>query len=45
MTYREMKEQDFTVSSLNGEMDVKERELIMQEFRTGTSRLLIITNK
>jgi translation initiation factor 4A len=39
-----MTEKDFTVSSMHGEMDMKERKLIMQEFRTGSSRVLITTD-
>merc|ERR1712238_623255 len=35
---------DFTVSALHGEMDQKERELIMREFRSGSSRVLITTD-
>merc|ERR1711981_685100 len=35
---------DFTVSALHGDMDQKERELIMREFRSGSSRVLITTD-
>ncbi|XP_033760381.1 ATP-dependent RNA helicase eIF4A-like isoform X2 [Pecten maximus] len=35
---------DFTVSSMHGEMDQKERDVIMREFRTGSSRVLITTD-
>eukprot|EP00126_Sphaerothecum_destruens_P000400 Sdes_comp10453_c0_seq1m2150 len=35
---------DFTVSSMHGDMDQKERELIMKEFRSGSSRVLITTD-
>merc|ERR1711869_145161 len=35
---------DFTVSALHGDMDQKERELIMKEFRSGSSRVLISTD-
>merc|ERR1711912_84102 len=35
---------DFTVSALHGDMDQKERELIMKEFRSGSSRVLITTD-
>jgi translation initiation factor 4A len=35
---------DFTVSVLHGDMDQKERELIMKEFRSGSSRVLITTD-
>lgn len=39
-----MTRDDFTVSSLHGEMPHKEREVIMKEFRTGSSRVLITTD-
>eukprot|EP00184_Porphyridium_aerugineum_P001897 CAMPEP_0184703624 /NCGR_PEP_ID=MMETSP0313-20130426/28469_1 /TAXON_ID=2792 /ORGANISM="Porphyridium aerugineum, Strain SAG 1380-2" /LENGTH=410 /DNA_ID=CAMNT_0027164439 /DNA_START=105 /DNA_END=1337 /DNA_ORIENTATION=+ len=39
-----MTEKDFTVSCLHGDMDQKEREVIMKEFRTGSSRVLITTD-
>merc|ERR1711998_205284 len=35
---------DFTVSALHGDMDQKERELIMKGFRSGSSRVLITTD-
>lgn len=35
---------DFTVSALHGDMDHRERELIMREFRSGSSRVLITTD-
>jgi len=35
---------DFTVSALHGDMEQKERELIMKEFRSGSSRVLITTD-
>mmetsp|Transcript_52788 Transcript_52788/g.125661 ORF Transcript_52788/g.125661 Transcript_52788/m.125661 type:complete len:411 (-) Transcript_52788:291-1523(-) len=35
---------DFTVSALHGDMDQKGRELIMREFRSGSSRVLITTD-
>merc|ERR1712124_39770 len=38
-----MQARDFTVSSMHGDMDQKERELIMREFRSGSSRVLITT--
>jgi len=34
----------FTVSSLHGEMGQKDRDAIMREFRSGTSRVLITTD-
>ncbi|CAJ0587607.1 unnamed protein product, partial [Mesorhabditis spiculigera] len=39
-----MKEANFTVSSMHGEMEQKEREQIMKDFRAGTSRVLISTD-
>mmetsp|Transcript_6514 Transcript_6514/g.19769 ORF Transcript_6514/g.19769 Transcript_6514/m.19769 type:complete len:420 (+) Transcript_6514:86-1345(+) len=41
---QKMGERDFTVSSLHGEMNQKDRDLIMKEFRTGSSRVLITTD-
>jgi translation initiation factor 4A len=35
---------DFTVSSMHGDMDQKDREIIMKEFRSGSSRVLISTD-
>jgi len=35
---------DFTVSALHGDMGQRERELIMKEFRSGSSRVLITTD-
>jgi translation initiation factor 4A len=35
---------DFTAFKLHGDMDQKERELIMSEFRSGASRVLITTD-
>jgi translation initiation factor 4A len=40
----QMKSRDFTVSAMHGEMDQRERDLIMREFRTGSSRVLITTD-
>jgi translation initiation factor 4A len=40
----QMKGRDFTVSAMHGEMDQRERDLIMREFRTGSSRVLITTD-
>jgi translation initiation factor 4A len=37
-------EKDFTVSSMHGDMDQSERDVIMKEFRTGSSRVLITTD-
>ncbi|XP_065882309.1 eukaryotic initiation factor 4A-III-like [Dysidea avara] len=39
-----MREANFTVSSMHGEMDQKERDAIMKEFRGGESRVLITTD-
>lgn len=39
-----MGQRDFTVSSMHGEMTGPERELIMKEFRSGSSRVLITTD-
>ncbi|XP_061525146.1 eukaryotic initiation factor 4A-I-like [Phycodurus eques] len=39
-----MQSRDFTVSAMHGEMDQKERDLIMREFRSGSSRVLITTD-
>ncbi len=39
-----MREANFIVASMHGEMAQKERESIMQEFRQGTSRVLITTD-
>jgi len=39
-----MQEKDFTVSAMHGDMDQRERDLIMREFRSGTSRVLITTD-
>merc|ERR1712141_712041 len=35
---------NFTVSPLHGDMDQKEREVVMREFRTGSSRVLATTD-
>lgn len=40
----QLNERDFTVSCLHGDMDQQERERIMKEFRTGSSRILITTD-
>jgi translation initiation factor 4A len=39
-----MGQRDFTVSSMHGDMNGQERELIMKEFRSGSSRVLITTD-
>merc|ERR1712014_354986 len=35
-----MHQRDFTVSAMHGDMDQKERDVIMREFRSGSSRVL-----
>ena len=40
----QMRAANFTVASMHGEMPQKEREAIMNEFRQGTSRVLITTD-
>ncbi len=40
----QMKARKFTVSATHGDMEMKERELIMQEFRAGSTRVLITTD-
>jgi translation initiation factor 4A len=37
-------DKDFTVSSMHGDMEQRERDLIMKEFRSGSSRVLITTD-
>jgi len=39
-----MSQRDFTVSAMHGEMNQTERELIMTEFRSGSSRVLVSTD-
>jgi len=39
-----MKQADFTVSAMHGDMPQQERELIMKEFRSGSTRVLITTD-
>ncbi|VDM39259.1 unnamed protein product [Toxocara canis] len=39
-----LKEANFTVSAMHGDMEQKERDGIVKEFRSGTSRLLISTD-
>ena len=39
-----MRARDFTVSALHGDMDQRERDLLMREFRSGSSRVLISTD-
>jgi len=37
-------QRDFTVSMMHGDMTAQERELVMKEFRSGSSRVLISTD-
>jgi len=39
-----MHQKDFTVSAMHGDMEQKERDIIMREFRSGSSRVLITTD-
>merc|ERR1712121_418641 len=39
-----MKEKEFVVSSMHGDMEQKERNVVMTEFRSGSSRVLITTD-
>ncbi|KAF7486799.1 Hypothetical predicted protein [Marmota monax] len=39
-----MHARDFTVSAMHGDMDQKERDVIMREFRSGSCRVLITTD-
>lgn len=39
-----LRSRDFIVSCMHGDMDQKERNVIMSEFRTGSSRVLITTD-
>jgi translation initiation factor 4A len=41
---QQMTQRDFTVSSIHGELEQSERESIMREFRSGSSRVLITTD-
>merc|ERR1712127_347486 len=40
----QMTKRDFTVSTMHADLDQKERDLIMREFRSGSSRVLISTD-
>jgi len=40
----ELTKRDFTVSAMHGDMDQGQRDLIMKEFRSGSSRVLIATD-
>ncbi|GLE03733.1 hypothetical protein PINS_up012635 [Pythium insidiosum] len=39
-----MQAKDFTVSAMHGDMEQRERDIIMREFRSGSSRVLITTD-
>lgn len=41
---QELTEKSFTVSAMHGDMDQRERDIIMKQFRTGSSRVLITTD-
>lgn len=40
----EMSQRSFTVSAIHGDMEQQERDIIMKQFRTGSSRVLITTD-
>jgi translation initiation factor 4A len=40
----QMGKRDFTISTMHADMDQKERDLVMREFRSGSSRVLISTD-
>eukprot|EP00602_Paraphysomonas_sp_CaronLab_P004617 CAMPEP_0185017320 /NCGR_PEP_ID=MMETSP1103-20130426/285_1 /TAXON_ID=36769 /ORGANISM="Paraphysomonas bandaiensis, Strain Caron Lab Isolate" /LENGTH=401 /DNA_ID=CAMNT_0027546665 /DNA_START=18 /DNA_END=1223 /DNA_ORIENTATION=+ len=40
----QMQSRDFTVSSMHGDMEQRERDMIMREFRSGSTRVLITTD-
>merc|ERR1711977_749795 len=40
----QLTKRDFTVSVMHAELDQKERDLVMREFRSGSSRVLISTD-
>mmetsp|Transcript_33560 Transcript_33560/g.54525 ORF Transcript_33560/g.54525 Transcript_33560/m.54525 type:complete len:422 (-) Transcript_33560:140-1405(-) len=39
-----MTERDFTVSAMHGDMDQRERDVVMREFKSGSSRVLVATD-
>jgi len=41
---QKLHEREFTVSAMHGDMDQSQREVIMKEFRSGSSRVLIATD-
>jgi len=40
----QLTKRDFTISTIHAELDQKERDLVMREFRSGSSRVLISTD-
>jgi translation initiation factor 4A len=40
----QMSKRDFTISMMHADMDQKERDLVMREFRSGSTRVLISTD-
>merc|ERR1719245_144867 len=40
----EMQKRDFTISTMHADLDQTERDLVMREFRSGSSRVLISTD-
>jgi len=40
----QLAKRDFTISTMHAELDQKERDLVMREFRSGSSRVLISTD-
>jgi translation initiation factor 4A len=40
----QLQRRDFTVSTMHAELDQKERELVLREFRSGAARMLISTD-
>merc|ERR1711920_274219 len=40
----ELRKRDFTVSTMHADLDQQERDLVMREFRSGSSRVLISTD-
>jgi translation initiation factor 4A len=40
----QLHKRDFTISTMHAELDQKERDLVMREFRSGSSRVLISTD-
>jgi len=41
---KSLQDEDHTVSKIHGEMEQSEREMVMREFRSGSSRVLITTD-